>query len=347
MKVLYAIQGTGNGHISRAREIVPILKSMVPTDVLISGYQAEVEFPFNVDYRYNGLSFIFGKKGGIDLVKTFKKSNLFRLVKEIINLPVKKYDLVINDFEPVSAWACMLKGVKCVGLSHQAAVISLNAPKPNHTDWIGKAILHNYAPTKKNIGFHFKAYNKSTFTPVIRQEIRQLETTKQDFYLVYLPAYSDEILTEVFTKISSVRWHVFSKHAKSEKFHKNVWIRPINNGQFIQNLAACNGLLCGAGFEAPAEALYLKKKLLVIPMKMQYEQACNAAALREMGVFVLQEFNASKIPFIAMWIKKTSVVNVNYQDNTKKILIQLLQENLNYIEKSKSSLEQPKPIFNY
>ena len=26
MKILYAIQGTGNGHISRARDIIPILK---------------------------------------------------------------------------------------------------------------------------------------------------------------------------------------------------------------------------------------------------------------------------------------------------------------------------------
>ena len=44
-------------------------------------------------------------------VSKFKKSNLFRLVKEIINLPVKKYDLVINDFEPVSAQAAMLRKV--------------------------------------------------------------------------------------------------------------------------------------------------------------------------------------------------------------------------------------------
>jgi UDP:flavonoid glycosyltransferase YjiC (YdhE family) len=26
MKILYAIQGTGNGHVSRAREIIPIPK---------------------------------------------------------------------------------------------------------------------------------------------------------------------------------------------------------------------------------------------------------------------------------------------------------------------------------
>jgi hypothetical protein len=37
MKVLYAIQGTGNGHISRANEIIPILERRVNLDVLVSG----------------------------------------------------------------------------------------------------------------------------------------------------------------------------------------------------------------------------------------------------------------------------------------------------------------------
>jgi len=29
MKILYAIQGTGNGHISRAREIVPLFFAFI------------------------------------------------------------------------------------------------------------------------------------------------------------------------------------------------------------------------------------------------------------------------------------------------------------------------------
>ena len=33
MKVLYAIQGTGNGHLSRAEEIVPLLNKYVDTMV--------------------------------------------------------------------------------------------------------------------------------------------------------------------------------------------------------------------------------------------------------------------------------------------------------------------------
>jgi len=36
MKVLYAIQGTGNGHLSRAEDIVPYLQKRCDVDILVS-----------------------------------------------------------------------------------------------------------------------------------------------------------------------------------------------------------------------------------------------------------------------------------------------------------------------
>ena len=83
MKILYAIQGTGNGHLSRARDIVPILQQSHEVDILVSGTQADVDLPFEVRYKFNGLSFIFGKKGGIDLLETYKRSRLKVLFNEI------------------------------------------------------------------------------------------------------------------------------------------------------------------------------------------------------------------------------------------------------------------------
>jgi UDP:flavonoid glycosyltransferase YjiC (YdhE family) len=42
MKVLYAIQGTGNGHISRARALVPELQKHCELDLLISGTESRL-----------------------------------------------------------------------------------------------------------------------------------------------------------------------------------------------------------------------------------------------------------------------------------------------------------------
>ena len=36
-KILYALNGTGSGHITRAREIIPYLREKHKVDVLISG----------------------------------------------------------------------------------------------------------------------------------------------------------------------------------------------------------------------------------------------------------------------------------------------------------------------
>ena len=51
MKILYAIQGTGNGHISRARDIIPLLQKEHDVDILISGSQTDVELPFYIKYK--------------------------------------------------------------------------------------------------------------------------------------------------------------------------------------------------------------------------------------------------------------------------------------------------------
>ena len=103
MKILYAIQGTGNGHLSRARDIVPVLMKNHDVEILVSGSQSEVDFPYPVKYQLKGLGFIFGAKGGIDIIETYKKNYIKVLLSEINSLPVQDYDMVINDFEPVSA----------------------------------------------------------------------------------------------------------------------------------------------------------------------------------------------------------------------------------------------------
>ncbi len=326
MKILYAIQGTGNGHLSRARDIIPILQTKGDLDILVSGTQADVDLPHEINYRFKGLSFIFGKKGGVDLLETYKKSNIRKLFKEINSLPVEKYDLVLNDFEPVSAWACYLKNKECISLSHQAAVLNVNAPQPKHVDVLGRSILKNYAPTSAQYGFHFKSYDKNIFTPVIRQQIRELDAKNKKHYTVYLPAYDDERIVKILSEFPKTKWEVFSKHNKKETHLKNISVFPINNDAFIQSMANATGVLCGAGFETPAEALFLKKKLMVIPMKNQYEQHCNAAALKEIGVPVIKSLKKKHLEKIKDWIDSDAKITVNYPDHTEKIIDMILKK---------------------
>jgi uncharacterized protein (TIGR00661 family) len=320
MKILYAIQGTGNGHLSRARDIIPVLQKKGDLDILVSGIQADVELPYEVKYRFNGLSFIFGKNGGVNIAETYRKSNLKNLLKEINSLPVEKYDIVINDFEPVSAWACRNKHKPCIGLSHQAAVINKNAPKPEKKDAVGNAVLRYYAPVSVSYGFHFKNYDNNIFTPVIRNEIRNMIPSDKKHYTVYLPAYDDKHIIKILSIFDKVKWEVFSKHNKKKFTQDNITIQPINNTAFIKSMASAAGVLCGAGFETPAEVMYMEKKLMVIPMKGQYEQQCNAAALKEMGVPVIKSLKKKHLAKIDAWLNDDTIISVDYENNTEEII---------------------------
>src|ERR1035437_5892410 len=217
MKILYAVQGTGNGHITRAQAIIPELKKHAEVDVLISGFSYDLNLPFPVKYKLKGMSFCFGKGGGIDYLDTFRKNKFNRFLNEIRQLDLSKYDFVISDFEPVSCWAATLQNKLCIGLSNQASIFTENVPLPKSADLIGKLVLKRYAPCRVSVGIHFKRYNENIFTPVIDQRIRKAEVSEKKFYLVYLPAYELKKIKKVFRKISSKEFMVFSKEVKKVK----------------------------------------------------------------------------------------------------------------------------------
>lgn len=261
-----------------------------------------------------------GVKSAVKFINNFERT--------AADIAIANHDLIINDFEPVSAWACKLRQKPCIALSHQAAVLSPHAPRPEKKDALGKLILTKYAPSTKQYGFHFKAYDENMFTPIIRQEIRNTTRTTGKHYTVYLPSYSEEKIMGVLSNIKNTYWEVFSKHGPTKFFWKNMTIRPIDNTAFIQSMASSKGVLCGAGFETPAEALHMQNKLLVIPMKGQYEQQCNAAALNEMGVPVIKSLKKKHLDNIRAWVDSDIKVDIFYPDITENIIDRLLEETL-------------------
>jgi len=325
LKILYAIQGTGNGHISRAREIVPLLQHYGELDLLVSGTEAEVSLSQPLEYRLHGFSFVFGTTGGVDKWATYKLMDLKQLWHDVNHLPLKQYDLIVNDFEPVSAWACRRQKLPSVSLSHQCSFVSKKPPRPgkwNYAEWLFKY----YSPTTHHIGFHFERYDDFIHTPVIRSEIRGLQPTNDGHYTVYLPAYNDRILVKCLGKVKDVEWQIFSKREKKGFREGNVSVFPVSNDAFNKSLASCEGLLTGGGFEGPAEALFLQKKVMMIPMTGQYEQQCNALAASRLGVPVVHAIDEHFGASVQKWIADSKRIIVDFPDETAQIVDNLVHK---------------------
>ena len=320
MKILYAVQATGNGHISRAMELMPYLTTYGEVDVFLSGSNSHLQPNLPVAYRSNGVSLFYGNTGGLDYRRIWSAFNCKRIWKEARDLPVEQYDIVLNDFESITALACRLKKVPSIGFGHQASFQSKHTPRSNKKDIAGEWVLTQYAPSKAYLGLHFKQYDDFICSPVIKQEILQATPTDEGHITVYLSHYSDEVVVPALQQVKDVRFEVFSKKVKERVQKGNVTLYPISNEGFTQSLIHSHGVITGAGFETPAEALYLGKKLLALPIKGQYEQLCNAAALKDFNAVVIDSIKPDFYFEVMKWLAGVPVKPLQLSHSTYEIV---------------------------
>lgn len=340
-RILYAIQATGNGHLNRAMTIIPELKKRADVDILISGDQAELQLPFEVAYRLHGMTYYYNNTGGINYLKTLLRLNFFKLIKDIFTLPIEDYDLVISDFEPISMWAAKLKEIPGATLCNQTVIMEKGVSRPKSFNPLAKFILKYLVPAGHKFGYHYIKFRKNIFTPLIRSEIRNSEITDLGHYTIYLPSYIDENLIKFFKGFSGTEWQVFSKNCQFEYRSSNVTILPVNKEKFTQSIVSCRGIICNSGFETTAEALFLGKKLLIIPQKSQYEQLYNTHVLNSMGIRSVKELNKKSTTIIEQWLESEAIVKIEYPDVTQEIIESLMS--IRIASKSTEKLPEYRP----
>src|SRR5580658_10000244 len=130
MKIFYAVQATGNGHISRAMEMLPCLERYGRVDLFLSGANNSLKLNAPVKYRSKGLGFFYTNTGSLNYADTIRKFAPLRVLSEVKALPVEKYDLVINDFESITSLACRFKKIPSINFGHQASFMSDQVPRP-------------------------------------------------------------------------------------------------------------------------------------------------------------------------------------------------------------------------
>lgn len=287
MRVLYGIQGTGNGHLARARALVPAMRQAgIEMDFVLTG-RARKDY-FNMELFdgfacYRGLSLIV-ERGKLKHLQTMIRNNVFEFAGDLKKLNTTNYDLVISDFEPLTAWAAKFQGAPSIGISHQKA---FDFAVPKVRGYLGsRIILQTFAPTDIRVGLHWHHFNQSILPPLI--EPLDPKPIIGNKILVYMGFEEIDDIIEFVKPFREYNFLVYAK-VKNERHLGHICIKPLSHSEFHQDLLDCFGVISNAGFELSSECLALGKKVLIKPLLGQYEQLCNALALQSLNRGTIME----------------------------------------------------------
>ena len=281
-KILYGVQGTGQGHISRARGVSEALKDYnVEVTWLFSGRAKKKLFdmePFGDFKHREGLTMVT-KAGKMKYKKTVLGVSPATFIKDAISLDLDPYDLIVCDYEPVTSWACKARGRKVIGIGHQYA-FGKDTPMRGDTA-LSRLVMQRFAPADLPVGLHWAPFNDNILPPILDLPKIDPESVANHI-LVYLPFEDQNATTTWLGGFSDQAFIQYSPEV-SDGVQGNVVRRKANIHGFKRDLAAAKGVICNTGFELISECLQWKKPVLTRPLAKQMEQLSNAAALEQLG----------------------------------------------------------------
>ncbi|NTU96256.1 MAG: hypothetical protein HGA62_00380 [Chlorobiaceae bacterium] len=312
MRILFGVQGTGNGHISRSRELVRRLREDGhDISVIISGRkeselkEIEVFSPFRV---LKGMTLVT-YKGRMNYIETMFQLDLMRLMSDVLLLDTSGIDLVITDFEPVTSMVARMRNIPSMGFGHQYAFkYDIPIARGNVFE---KYTLLNFAPARYNAGLHWSHFDQPIFPPVIPASLydRAILPRVEGKILVYLPFEEVEDVTEFIAPFSGFDFFIYGKvTVAGDEGHMHY--RTYSREGFLADLMESDGVVCNAGFELPGETLHLGKKLLLRPLDGQIEQESNALAMARLGFGMVM--HALDREVLGEWLKRPCREPLNY-----------------------------------
>jgi len=282
MKILYGVQGTGNGHLSRARMLARhFQKRNADVTYLISGRERERLFDMACfgDFQHRrGLTFAV-VNGKINYLKTITHNNIFTFFSDVGKLDTSAYDVVITDFEPVTARAGKRRKSTVLGIGHQYAFnhkIPVAGSNP-----LARAIMRHFAPASIGIGLHWHHFGTKALPPIVDPALTPTPC-KNAPVVVYLPFEDQANVTQLLQQFPDRLFLQYSPQLTDED-RDHIGLRKTCHDGFKRDLASSQGVICNAGFELVSESLQLGIPVLIKPLKGQMEQLSNAAALRQLG----------------------------------------------------------------
>jgi uncharacterized protein (TIGR00661 family) len=282
MKILYGVQGTGNGHISRARKMAAHFHARgADVTYLVSGRERAQLFDMECfgDFEHRrGLTMI-QRGGAVQYWRTLRQTRALRCIGDVRALDVGGYELVISDFEPITAWAARRAGKTCIGIGHQYA-FARGIPQCGNTI-ASDLVMRWFAPVTVPVGLHWHHFDTDVLPPIIDTGLRR-EPNARPHILVYLPFERQRAVTALLQCFPRYRFLQYAPEL-SNGAAGNVGLRRTCLEGFRADLRGAQAVICNAGFELVSECLHMGIPALVKAVSGQMEQRSNALALRRLG----------------------------------------------------------------
>lgn len=299
MRILYGAFAQGQGHFSKAAVLVPLLEERGHEVRLISsgGTEPPKGYHFNWHRHFPGLSYAVAD-GRINYKKTF-----FKWLKEVpdvcrhlgnIRGLVREYqpELVISDFEPLSASPFMDPGCEVIALSRQVTLFDRAIPLPAGMSWernMTRSIIRLFAAGADRLfGYHYEPLTFRCVPPIIRPELREVTPEVGDHILVYNHYHtvddgSPNVLCEWAQKNQQrVLAYGFPEVPRGQQGF--VEFRPPSRAGMLDDMRTSKAVITSAGLTTAVEAFLLQKPVCTVPIPGQWEQLVNAFHLEQAGI---------------------------------------------------------------
>ncbi|MCH6201166.1 glycosyltransferase [Aquiflexum sp. LQ15W] len=327
MKFLFIVQGEGRGHMTQAISMSQMLGDLGhDVSAVCIGKSKRREIPEFVTKNikapiclFESPNFVTDKtQKSINLSKTIwqnllKTKTFNKSLKQIDQL-VKKHqpDVILNFYDILGGIYNAFYRPDCqfwvIGhqylIQHPDFPFAPGQPVQKLLFKINTHITSLRADLLLALSFRpmpeHQIHNLHVLPPLLRKEVRNLNTTQGDFFLAYMvnPGYVEEVISEAKNN-PEIQIEAFWDKKDEPIFQKplpNLTIHMVDDELFLEKMATCRGLLSTAGFESVCEAMYLGKQVLMVPVKGQYEQACNAIDAQISGVGTIgNKFDISKL----------------------------------------------------
>ena len=296
MKILYTVAGDGKGHATRSSVILNYLKNR--HQVILAANNDAYDFFKNQNKpvtHLKGHRLVY-KKHKVSLPLTFiryifNNKHIHKYNSKKLKQLIKKHrpDVIISDFEPTSFKVAKKYNIPIISVDNQNLLTNANYDVP-YTDALSymfsKKVVSNFS---KDADFYvissffepdLKTQNSVIVPPIVRSELLSLTPKKKDFVLVYQTSRTNKRLLKILKTIKQnfvvYGWDI-------EKKSGNMEFKKFNERMFLQDLSECKALITNGGFTTITEALHLKKPILSLPIKNQFEQILNALHLDKLG----------------------------------------------------------------